>query len=279
MAGRVASPGICRVKVDLVDHLVCPRCGPPFGLVLLAIDVRDRRVHQGEFGCPNCRDRFPVTGGFGDLRPPPRGEPPGQPAEPGGERAGAAVASGVDDGGGRTDDTGGVDLVPGGERSAGRARSANPAEKAPVGAAADPSRRVALAAALGVTDGTGLVVLPDSHRDDAVALARLVPGLEVLVVGWGGRGFAGSSRAVSALVCGPVLPLRDGVVRGAVGGGGGEGWWAECLRVLMPGGRLVFRGPMAESRRWVRAAGLAAIVDERDWLVAVRAAPSRPRPP
>ena len=23
-------------------------------------------------GCPNCRDRFPVEGGFGDFRPPPR---------------------------------------------------------------------------------------------------------------------------------------------------------------------------------------------------------------
>ena len=61
------------MNVTLTDHLVCPRCGPPFGLVLLARDVRDRRVREGEFGCPNCRDRFPVVGGFGDLRPPPRG--------------------------------------------------------------------------------------------------------------------------------------------------------------------------------------------------------------
>ena len=60
------------MNVALTDHLVCPRCGPPFGLVLLARDVRDRRVREGEFGCPNCRDRFPVEGGFGDLRPPPR---------------------------------------------------------------------------------------------------------------------------------------------------------------------------------------------------------------
>ena len=60
------------MNVSLTDHLVCPRCGPPFGLVLLARDVRDRRVRQGEFGCPNCRDGFPVVGGFGDLRPPPR---------------------------------------------------------------------------------------------------------------------------------------------------------------------------------------------------------------
>ena len=27
---------------------------------------------EGSLGCPNCRDRFPVEGGFVDLRPPPR---------------------------------------------------------------------------------------------------------------------------------------------------------------------------------------------------------------
>ncbi len=30
---------------------------------------------EGSLGCPNCRDRFPVEGGFGDLRPPPRSTP------------------------------------------------------------------------------------------------------------------------------------------------------------------------------------------------------------
>lgn len=43
---------------------------------------------EGSLGCPNCRDRFPVERGFGDLRPPPRSagddaprmEPPGSPS-------------------------------------------------------------------------------------------------------------------------------------------------------------------------------------------------------
>ena len=30
---------------------------------------------EGSLGCPNCRDRFPVEGGFGDLRTPPRSTP------------------------------------------------------------------------------------------------------------------------------------------------------------------------------------------------------------
>ena len=42
---------------------------------------------EGSLGCPNCRDQFPVEGGFGDLRPPPRStrqdapelEPPSSP--------------------------------------------------------------------------------------------------------------------------------------------------------------------------------------------------------
>jgi len=58
----------------LTDRLSCPRCGPEFGLILLAERMDDRRVVDGVLGCPNCRDGFPVRGGFGDLRAPPRGE-------------------------------------------------------------------------------------------------------------------------------------------------------------------------------------------------------------
>lgn len=69
----------------LTDRLTCPRCGPDFGLILLADHVDDRRVLEGTLGCPNCRDAFPVCDGFGDLRAPPRGELPtgraGSPSE------------------------------------------------------------------------------------------------------------------------------------------------------------------------------------------------------
>lgn len=59
----------------LTDRLTCPRCGPSFGLILLAHRLQDRVVHEGVLGCPNCRDAFPIADGFGDLRAPPRGEP------------------------------------------------------------------------------------------------------------------------------------------------------------------------------------------------------------
>jgi uncharacterized protein YbaR (Trm112 family) len=67
------------LEVLLTERLVCPRCGPPFGLVLLAERVEERRVLDGSLGCPNCRDRFPVVEGFGDLRAPPRDELPAEP--------------------------------------------------------------------------------------------------------------------------------------------------------------------------------------------------------
>ncbi len=62
------------MHILLTDRLICPRCGPGFGLILIADRLENRRVLEGSLGCPNCRDRFPVEGGFGDLRPPPRGK-------------------------------------------------------------------------------------------------------------------------------------------------------------------------------------------------------------
>ncbi len=60
----------------LTDRLACPRCGPEFGLILLSDRTEDRQVMEGRLGCANCRDTLPVSGGFGDLRAPPRGELP-----------------------------------------------------------------------------------------------------------------------------------------------------------------------------------------------------------
>lgn len=81
----------------VTDRLTCPRCGPEFGLILLANETGgDRRVLDGELGCANCRDTFPVRRGFGDLRAPPRGELPegraGGPEEGDAEEAGRLQA-------------------------------------------------------------------------------------------------------------------------------------------------------------------------------------------
>ena len=231
------------MNVDLVDHLVCPRCGPPYGLLLLAHDVRDRRVRKGEFGCSNCRDRFPVVDGFGDLRPPPRGEGVGLPGGDDGAAGGSDVSQ---PGRGESAETDGAD-------------------------AGGAERALQIAAVLGVARGPGLVVVTDAHRAEAVHIARLVRGIEVLVVGWGGRGMVadvGDGGGVSAFVAGPRLPLRDGAVRGvAADGEDGGRWWDEGRRVLMAGGRIAITGATREAREWVRGAGLVTVLDEDGMVV------------
>ena len=62
------------MQLLLTDRLTCPRCGPEFGLILLANELVERRVLDGVLGCPNCRESFAISAGFADLRPPPRGE-------------------------------------------------------------------------------------------------------------------------------------------------------------------------------------------------------------
>ena len=52
----------------LTDILACPRCGPEFGVVLLADRVEERRVLEGRLGCPNCREQYPIRHGVLDVR-------------------------------------------------------------------------------------------------------------------------------------------------------------------------------------------------------------------
>jgi uncharacterized protein YbaR (Trm112 family) len=56
------------MHIVLTDVLACPRCGPSFGLILLADRVENRRVIEGVLGCANCREKFPVRAGLGHLR-------------------------------------------------------------------------------------------------------------------------------------------------------------------------------------------------------------------
>jgi hypothetical protein len=58
------------VHIAVTDVLTCPRCGPAFGLILLAQRVENRRVLEGVLGCANCREKFAVAAGLGLLREP-----------------------------------------------------------------------------------------------------------------------------------------------------------------------------------------------------------------
>lgn len=79
------------MDVSLSDLLICPRCGPTYGLILLPHDASDRRVRTGVLGCANCRQRYTIGDGIADLRPdgPEAGAGPAEPADGVGEARGA----------------------------------------------------------------------------------------------------------------------------------------------------------------------------------------------
>lgn len=51
------------MHILLTDILTCPRCGPDFGLILLAQRMIERRVLDGALGCSNCREKYPIRDG------------------------------------------------------------------------------------------------------------------------------------------------------------------------------------------------------------------------
>jgi len=75
--------------IVLTDILACPRCGPRFGLLVMAERLQDRRVEEGSLGCANCRQLYPIRDGLADLRYPPDAEPA--------EGAGSARSPEIDD--------------------------------------------------------------------------------------------------------------------------------------------------------------------------------------
>lgn len=207
------------MNVVLTDHMVCPRCGPPFGLLLVAREVVDRRVRQGEFGCANCRDSFPVEDGFADMRPQPRSPAP-------------------------------------------------PREEGPnAGSAAERDSALRLAAALGVADGPGIVIVWDGRAEVVIGLSKMAPSVEVVATGWGARDFAW--QGISAMAVGPALPFADRAARGAVIADADDAnRWRESVRVLAPGGRVVAIRPSPNTVDRMSAAGCVSLVCDEEVLVA-----------
>jgi uncharacterized protein YbaR (Trm112 family) len=56
------------MHILLTDVLACPRCGPAFGLIVIADRLEDRHVVEGRLGCANCRSSYPVVDRVADLR-------------------------------------------------------------------------------------------------------------------------------------------------------------------------------------------------------------------
>jgi uncharacterized protein YbaR (Trm112 family) len=242
------------MHILLTDRLACPRCGPEFGLILLAHHVRDRRVLEGDLGCPNCRETYPVREGFADLRPPPR--PPLPPP--------ADEGDADEDGAGKLARGKGVAGEPsGGEDSA-----------------ADSGRGdevLRLGALLGVTEGPGMILLKGPVARHGKALADLIEHVEVVVMA-PDLGGAREEEGVSRLVGRGRIPFFSDSFRGVALSGKTEiADVEEACRVLAPLSRLVIMGGGPETAARVRSLGLSVLL-EQDHILAARkegaAAPS-----
>ncbi|HEX6372474.1 MAG TPA: hypothetical protein VF006_26375 [Longimicrobium sp.] len=223
----------------LTDALTCPRCGPDFGLLVLADRMEERRVIEGALGCANCRSSYPIRAAAADLR----------------------VAPSVS-----TESTGSAE-------STGSMESAESTDPGPTEEGGEAAVR--LAALMGLAGASGLAMLAGPGARHAAAVSALVPELEVVAVT--DRPAAPPERApgVSRLAAGDALPFRGGALRAAaLTGGAGEARLREGLRVLAPGARLVVDGADAGTAERLRALGAEVLLEEEGVVVA--RAPGRP---
>lgn len=228
----------------LVDRLTCPRCGPPFGLILRADRMEGRQVLEGVLGCPNCRDAFPVVQGFADLRAPPR------------DALGAGLA------------VGGPVGVAGSRDGGGGAPEADASTR---GAGADGAELVErLVALLGIVGGPGTVALVGEPAVLAPEVAAALPEVQVVAVDPEARHWP-EAASVSRLVSAPGLPFFDSMLRAvAVDGRLGPSWLAEAARVVQPRGRLVVLHAPEDARGALEARGLTVLAAEAETVVAAR---------
>ena len=206
--------------VPLTEVVTCPTCGPEWSLVLLADRVAERRVLDGRFGCPNCRETFDVSGGFADLRPAGRGpEPDAGPAAP---------ADGRDE-------------------------------------------AVRLAALMGLVPGVPRALLIGPAAACAPALAALMEGLEVVVVGTATAAWR-ESAGVSRFAAAGRLPFRDWSMGGVtLSGGATDAFLKEGARVLSQAGRIVLEDVSERTESRLRDAGLEIVAREGATIIARRA--------
>lgn len=219
------------MQLLLTDRLTCPRCGPEFGLILLADRLVDRRVHEGTLGCPNCRDSFTVREGFADLRAPPRGE----------LEAGLAGAAPV------------------------LAKAAGSDGPRP------PDEAERLVALLGIQRGPGTVALAGGPARFAHFVADSIEEIQVVAVDadtsdWPEHAAVSRVAAAPGL---PFFSrmLRGAVVDGRLG----RGLLVEGARVVAPRSRIVVTSAPEGTPEVLEEAGLSVLAAESGTVVAARA--------
>ena len=216
----------------LTDRLICPRCGPGFGLILLADRLENRRVIEGSLGCPNCRDRFPIEEGFGDLRPPPRstgGDAPHikPPASPPAIEVAALL--------GLSDGSGSVALI--GDMA---------------GHATELSALVRGVEFIGIAPGL-------RGWEEREGVSRMTAGIALPFS-------SGSLRGVGLLADG------DASMAGGASVTSGASMAGELSRVVATAGRIAVWGEVEEWERALTSEGLEVFASEESALVVTRTA-------
>jgi uncharacterized protein YbaR (Trm112 family) len=226
------------MHILLTDVLTCPRCGPAFGLILIADEIRDRRVIQGGLGCPNCRERYSISGGVADLR--------------------VGAGAGVD-----------PEIEPGPEalpRSHGGGEVGGPADEA------DPMESgYRVAALLGIGDLPATVLLAGYPISVCSAVAGLLPESQMAAsIGRDG----GPVSGVNWIRHGARLPFRTGSLRGvAIAGPSAGELLEECARALASGGRIVIESAPAGMVDRLAALGLELLLAQDGVVVASSSRP------
>jgi uncharacterized protein YbaR (Trm112 family) len=219
------------MHILLTDMLTCPRCGPDFGLILLADRIDARRVLEGRLGCANCREQYPIRNGAVDVRIPGIS----------GEDMGSAVPA-------VGDASAEVSAEAGGDS----------------GEAA-----VRLAALLGLANARGTVLVAGPGAALAGELSALLPELEVVALA-DVPGDSGGQPGVTLMAGAAArLPFRGGKLKGvALTGGAGQAALAEGVRVLQAGARLVVENAAPGTAQTLSGLGAQVMLDQEGTVVA-----------
>lgn len=224
------------MHILLTDILTCPRCGPEFGLILLADRLVERRVVEGALGCSNCREKYPIRDGVARFDDPPPTDPAGAEAR--------------DSAGGLPDDTDDADA------SALRLAALmgvthGPAFVLVAGPAAAGAARVGR-----LVEGLEVIAVTTADSEDAALRAPGSPDAD--------------AAAVSHLFVASLLPLASARLAGvALTGPAADALLEEGIRVLGPLGRLVLEPAPPDATARLAAAGLRVLAQDADTIVAV----------
>jgi uncharacterized protein YbaR (Trm112 family) len=226
------------MHIVATDVLTCPRCGPEFGLILVADHVDARRVSTGALGCSNCREKYPIEDGVVRFD------------------AGAA------------DDVGSAEIGSATNPRASDDEAATDAAVLRLGAMLGVTHGpgFVLLAGQAVEHAAALARL----IEDIEVLAVHVGALPARAAGAAGAAGPGVSPLLLRAP-GATLPLAGGKVLGAaLAGDAADALFEESLRVLSPVARLVLLSPPADVDARLAAQRLRVLARDETALVAAR---------